>query len=570
MEAGGDHHLSKHSITLSMTNEASHDGDAVRRTLREDGIDVPAAETGELRLVEPSGIPRVKLPGGGRNISAFAADIGRQLRDCGTFFVQDGEVVTVDLENKALRPVDARAFRGNVETHVETYKLKVTADGSFQQLVTMTLDTAATVLVMDAFKQQLHEVLRLHDQRLPVMRRDGRIERLEPGLDVEAKIYTLPTAIDYPMDKPAEQARHLWRDLHSEFPFCDWSRDGWQSGTSRSFAVHTMHALSHFAWSIVSMDAQRMGFMMISNSERSGKSLLAEIAIILTHGLVATTSWKRDDAKMGEKLDVAVRNRSQYIFFDNQKGHLASEEFEGFVTSSARKVRLFHTQTEVVFPVRTIPIITGNSLTWSKDIDGRMLISDLYLEDADPQLRKVKKPTEKSYYMEEGLRGDMLSAMWAFVREWDAAGRPRAPRGRAGFNEWCGVMGGIVSLQGFGDPLAQRPEELSGGNTDFADMLALVERLAMGVKAIAEFKFEDVVEAALQVNAFDWLMKGKEKRDETGNAKFVLDPSSRSKFGDLLSSTYGGRTFQLEDGRRVRWGNRGKNRQRRYELIVMS
>ncbi len=550
-----------------MSNE---DADNVRRLLREEGVDVPEAERARLRIAESDEIPRCQLR---KNISEFGADLGRLLREACAYFIRDGEVVSVDLEKKVLVPVSPRAFRVNVERHVVTYQEKYIRGGSFQEKETMGIETAATVLVAEAFKEQLYEVTRIHDQRLPVMRRDGKIERLEPGLDVEAKVFTMPDSIDYPLDMPGDVARRIWREIHSEFPFGDWDGQGWETGTSRSFSVHLMAALSQFAWCLVSAEARRLGFLYHSNSPRSGKSLLAEIILMITNGMVATSSWKKDEDKMAAMLDVIVRNRSSYAFFDNLKGHLSSEEFEGFITGLARKVRLFHTQIECVYPNRAAVIMTGNALTWSSDIDGRVLISDLYLEDADPQARKVRKERTSTDFLEPGLRGDLLAAMWAFVREWDAIGRPAAPNARAGFHEWCGTIGGIVIAQKFGDPLAVRSEEMSGGNSDFADMLALVERLASfitGTAMIAEFKFEDVIEAAVAINAFESLMKGKERKDEqTDKLKLVLDPRERAKLGELLSATYGGRVFNLRDGRRVKWGNRGKNRGRRYQVMIV-
>jgi hypothetical protein len=475
----------------------------------------------------------------------------------------------VDLEAKALVPVSPRAFRADVERHVTLYQKKFSTGSTYEQVDSMGMETASTVLVAAEFKDHLFEVTRIHDQRLPVLRGDGRIERLEPGLDVAAKVFTLPDALDYRLDMPVDVARRIWREMHSEFPFIDWSREGWQEGTSRSFAVHTAAAMSQFGWCLVGDMANRLSFMFHSNSERSGKSLLAEIGLVLTHGTIATSSWKKDEEKMAAMLDVIVRNRSAYAFFDNLRGHVSSEELEGFLTGGARKVRLFHTQIERVFPNRTSCFITGNSLTWSKDIDGRVLICDLYLEDADPQARRVRVERTRRDCLPPGRRGDLRSARWAMVAEWDRLGRPAPGRVRAGFGEWCRVIGGVVGCQGLGDPLLPRPEEFSGGNTDFADMLALVERLAVGIETIGEYRFEDVVEAAMAVNAFEWLMKGKEKRSEDRVA-FVLDPAERRKFADILSSTYGGRTFSLSDGRRVQWGNRGKNRGRWYQVAVKS
>lgn len=552
-------------------SDVSGAGDELNAFLAGEGVDVPLPERKSIRIRKTRDkLARIELPGAGRNITLFSRELAAILRDGSEFFVRDGEVVRVDDEARMMMPVGARAFRTLVEDYVECYSVSHGTKGSFDFTETMALETAATVLESSAFKRGLYEVERIHEQRLPTMRSDGRIELLQPGLDVEAKVYTLESAIDYAVDMPLAEAQAVLRYEHSEFPIGDWDGGGWQGGKSRSFSVHASAMLSQYGWCLIPPTEQRQGFLYYSNSERSGKSLMAEIALTITHGLVATTSWKKDDEKMSASLDVAVRNRSPYVFFDNLKGHIASEELEGFMTGGARKVRLFHTQIERIFPNRASVFITGNNLTWSGDIGGRVLVCDLYLEDADPQSRKVKNPRNGKAFLEQRLRGSLLSALWALVREWAAAGRPACSGSRAGFQKWCATFGGIAEFAGFGNPLEARPDELGGGNTDFSDMLALVERLATGVESVADYRFEDVVSAALEVKSFEWLMKGREKFDDyKGVASFILDASERKKFSHILSQVYGGRAFRLADGRQIRWGNRGQNRGRHYQVVVL-
>lgn len=394
----------------------SETGDQLNSFLAGEGVDVPLPERKSIRIRKNrEKLTRIELPGAGRNITMFARELAAILREGSEFFVRDGEVVRVDDEARMMMPVGARAFRTLVEDYVECYSVSHGTKGSFEFTETMALETAATVLDSSAFKRGLYEVERIHEQRLPTVRADGRIELLQPGLDVEAKVYTLESAIDYATDMSKDEAQALLRSEYSEFPIGDWSEGGWQTGKSRSFSVHMAAMLSQFGWCLIPATEQRQGFLYFSNSERSGKSLMAEEALTVTHGLVATTSWKKDDEKMGASLDVAVRNRSPYVFFDNLKGHIASEELEGFMTGGARKVRLFHTQIERIFPNRASVFLTGNNLSWSPDINGRVLVCDLYLEDADPQNRRVKNPRNGKAFLEPRRRGALLAALWALV-----------------------------------------------------------------------------------------------------------------------------------------------------------
>jgi hypothetical protein len=78
------------------------------------------------------------------------------------------------------------------------------------------------------------------------------------------------------------------------------------------------------------------------------------------------------------------------------------------------------------------------------------------------------------------------------------------------------------------------------------------------------------VDAAREVNAFTWMLEGKEEREgKDGPSRYILTAKANSKFGRLLAEHYGGKKFRLPNGRTVRWGQQGKNRQRLYTLTVL-
>src|SRR5436853_117863 len=57
---------------------------------------------------------------------------------------------------------------------------------------------------------------------------------------------------------------------------------------------------------------------------------------------------------------------------------------------------------------------------------------------------------------------------------------------------------------------------------------------------------------------------------EVEHERFELTPTHKSWFGKLFSDSYGGTLFTLQDGRRVQFGRRGKNRQRRYTVEIVT
>ncbi len=102
---------------------------------------------------------------------------------------------------------------------------------------------------------------------------------------------------------------------------------------SRSRAVQLAAMLSQFAGGCVPPCSRGMGFLWNANTPRSGKTLLAKLAIIPVHGSVAIQSWASKDDELKKILDAEVLRAASYIFFDNVRGHIASQAIEAFITS---------------------------------------------------------------------------------------------------------------------------------------------------------------------------------------------------------------------------------------------
>jgi hypothetical protein len=64
------------------------------------------------------------------------------------------------------------------------------------------------------------------------------------------------------------------------------------------------------------------------------------------------------------------------------------------------------------------------------------------------------------------MRSDILAALWAFVREWNLAGRPKPSRAHSSFPRWAEIIGGIVEFAGFGCPLETLFERLLAGEAE--------------------------------------------------------------------------------------------------------
>jgi hypothetical protein len=471
---------------------------------------------------------------------SFAENVGAIVGANG-LFRRDSAPVTINPETGRLEDMDAARFQTYVESHLTAFAWK----GNVRQPETMTVREATACLRSDSFVRPLRRLRRVNLVRLPVMRRDGSVELLPKGYDADSSIYTMRDALEYDTSWDLERARLFLADLLGEFPFAD----------ERSLAVHIVAMLAVYGADLLSPDLKRLNFVYRANRPRAGKGLLVATAIVPAHGGVRIQAIPEEKGEFKKVLDTEALNGSPYIFFDEVPDRkLANRTLNSFLTANTWTGRLFNTQKLFEVPQNSIVFMTGNALDLSADLAGRCLLADLYVPQADPQERQIRNVITESYLARPQVRADVLAAMWALVRNWESRLRPASSLTFRGFEKFAHIFGGIVQAAGFGCAFRSVAAE---SDPDFSDMRAVVEKLSEGVSSRAEYDFGKVIDVCRELNAFEWQVTGE------------LTAKSRSWLGKLFSEQYGGTAFTLSDGRRVRFGNRGRNRQRRYTIEVI-
>ncbi len=278
-------------------------------------------------------------------------------------------------------------------------------------------------------------------------------------------------------------------------------------------------------------------------------------------------------------LDAVVLAGQSYVFFDNLTGHIQSEIVEAFMTMPIWTGRVMGTQRLFKAPRSAVVFITGNNLTVSPDIAERTLTCNLYLENFDPQDRKIPQVLNQSAFIRPEMRSDILSAVWAIMRHWDGLGRPKAGtpekvRRLAGFEDWSDIFGGMVQAAGFANPL-ERPKDEQSPNSRDVHMRTLIELLVAALGAdekVGEFESQAIVDTCYDNELFTWIFDGRLRSDE-GEEWFELNSRSASVFGKMLTDEMAarkkGRIFTLKDGRQARFSKRGEGRSKRYTVEIV-
>jgi hypothetical protein len=266
-------------------------------------------------------------------------------------------------------------------------------------------------------------------------------------------------------------------------------------------------------------------------------------------------------------LDSTALGASPYLVLDDLTGKLSNQDLNAFMTSPWWSGRLMNSQREFEVPTLTNVYLTGHNLDTTGDIAGRVLEVKLHVEQADVQTHTVKRVINEGLTKAD-VRGELCSALYAIVRHWAENGRPEGKSVKPGFEAWCRLFGGMVEAAGFGDPCERRADDETTG-PEFEDMKALVAHFMEKTKTekVLEFRYEEMIEACQELSLFEWIIEG--KWNGKGEER-TFEPSSRcnSRLGLLWSRKYGGRLFHVADGRAVRFGSRGRQRHKRYQLTV--
>jgi hypothetical protein len=205
--------------------------------------------------------------------------------------------------------------------------------------------------------------------------------------------------------------------------------------------------------------SQRPGFLYSANSEGSGKSLLAKLAMISRMGNAPTGCDPEDEQEIRKSIFASALAASPILFMDNVKKHLSSGSLEACMTASVLKGRVLGQSRGIEVQNNVTVFITGNGCTISPDLRRRLLIVELFLREARPEDRKIKNPLDDDAIIT--LRGEILSALMEFDAGvggcWPAAPKTSHPS----FPVWASVVAGILEHAGFASPCTQ------GGNHHF-------------------------------------------------------------------------------------------------------
>jgi hypothetical protein len=492
------------------------------------GLEKSVAEAEPPRL---DGRPELVLPGDGKSLSEFASELGEKLK-VHRVYKRDGIALYVTDGNK-LEPMRSSSFVTWVEQYVRIMKWAGT--GKERRLESASMTEAAAGLILDSvqFLRHLNPIRRVNLVRQPVIRKHGKLELLPIGYDAESQTVTVGE-IDFDEGMSLDDALLLLDELQREFA---WPRS--EPMRSRSIALSAQLAV--FGDMMLDPAHQRPVWIYGANREGAGKTLLIRLAVCPTFGpavIGPPPDPSRSDA-LTKLLASAALAGSPYLIFDNWgKGHvIGNPSLEAFITSSTYSDRVLGVSKMFTVEKQCLVFISGNGARVSPDMRRRSLVVDLEVVEARSEDREIKKPMGEPEILK--ARPQILAALWAIIRDWDAKGRPEGSFRHSSFSIWSKMFGGMIEAIGLPNPCETGKLDLDDTLRDMQKLVVEALEASFDQHVGKTFTSAELLDFSRERGYFEWILseeppdREETKRQERGKFAKICDRFDGSKFGEI-------------------------------------
>jgi hypothetical protein len=248
----------------------------------------------------------------------------------------------------------------------------------------------------------------------PFLRPDGSVGGLEPGYDVESRVWAdVPEGLapppENPTDEDARVALAKLLDVVDEFPF--------ESPASKAVylsAVLTIVARRH-------IDGAVPLFVVDASKSGSGKTLLARIIAIIGTGTdPGLANSGANEAEFRKSITSFLLSGQPVMILDNQVGRLGGEALDRLLTSGKWTDRLLNHNRVVTLKNDIVTIVTSNNAVVGGDTCRRSLSARLVPECEYPENREFRR-TDLLRHVEQNCHELTLAAIT--ILRWQIANR---------------------------------------------------------------------------------------------------------------------------------------------------
>ena len=429
-------------------------------------------------------LDQLQLPGGGVTISNVAHQLAAFYQKPDNikiyYSVSRRQLVTIDFvavnftNNQDVQKVlglvklDAENFVSFIEKdfNVGTY-MKVEKNAYWSPR-SMSLQAAKLIMAADVFYNEIPIIDRIYPVQMPFIQ-NGELLLMENGYDERFLSWVPQDAPVVRKDMPLDEAKRLLEEEFEEFCFAS------KQDKVNAIALQ----LTLYCRGLYPSNTTRtpMGFYT-ANTPRAGKDCAAGCSSVLYYGVAIEDKPINgehgvNDEDISKTIHTAIFNGRSRIHFSNCKGYINSTALEAAITQEWIVARLLGGNKEMRAPNWIEYSLSANTGTsYTADLALRSVFVNLFYELEDPNERKFKK---NLHVWIAANRDRILSAQYAFIRNWFEKGMTSGSTTFASFPDWARIVGGIMEAAGY-DPVVQNDTlNATSGDRETADMKKLFE-----------------------------------------------------------------------------------------------
>ena len=295
----------------------------------------------------------------------------------------------------------------------------------------------------------------------PVFGRNGKL-LTSPGYHPDARLlyqpapgFSVPAIPERPTPQQVEDARSLiCEDLLGDFPFV--------SPSEMAHAVALL--LLGFVRSMI--DGPTPLHLIEKPTPGTGATLMVDsIATILTGSGASVMTEGRDDEEWRKRVTAKLRQVPSILLIDNLRNKLDSSAVAAALTAPFWEDRILGASEMARLPIRCVWIATGNNPEFSNEMARRLVRIRL---DAH-----VERPWQRGSFRHPDLmtwvranRARLVAACLTLCQAWIAAGRPRGQKTIGSYENWAGVIGGILETAAIGGFLGNLDEMMAASDSE--------------------------------------------------------------------------------------------------------
>jgi hypothetical protein len=398
---------------------------------------------------EPDGKPVVLLPAGKQSISAAGRALGELLAATEHFFVRGGTVVRLGQDPDGvpqLEDVKAASLASDFEAVAE---LRKTDKEGGTVATTCPKQTAELIAASAAFRAAMPPIHVL--TRCPVViERTGSLIQVA-GYDRASGIMAAGEPAE-PMD--VAEARRLLCEILSGFRFAT------PADRARALAALVTPAMV-FGGLLKGRAPVDLGE---ADASQTGKGYRNKLTAAVYAQSVKTVAQRRaGTGSLEESFDMALIRGANFIALDNVRGKIDSPRFESFLTEDTYHARGFHCEADID-PRRVVVMLTSNKADLTTDLANRCACVRLLKQPADHAFAVFPEGDILDHVRANQAR--YLGAVFAIVRAWHEAGKPRTTETRHDFRPWAQALDWITRNLLDAGPLLDGHRETQGRMTN--------------------------------------------------------------------------------------------------------